>query len=425
MKPSTPTAIRHMKPDDINFLVDASIPYGKLMFSDLGKVDFLDGPAAGIPHALLAGADVLAVASSIRVDAGLLSRCGRLRVLATPVVGTDHVDAGAVGDLATRLGHTVAVVNAPGSTAQAVADWTIGAILAALGRIPESVAIVGFGNCGRAVAERLKMLAVPFVICDPLLASNPERVDNLPLADLEDVEVVTFHVPYTTAAQSPFPTADMIDAGFTRRFSARGGKLIVNCSRGGILDETIFTGVDEIEPGVAESGTAALMNSPGPILTGPAAGLLFALDVFRGEPSPSRQTVAAAAIATPHVAGNGHLGRLRAAQMVRAETCRILGLADRGITPPDALLALRPTLDCAPASLRTSDGFTSFATRLARLCGVELSERFRNSFTSACDADLSRTFREIRELGMRVEPDWNVAGACQCTESPAPSRARD
>lgn len=389
-----------MKPDDISFLVDDSIPCFEQLFNGLGDVRFFDRVIGGIPDDGLARADVLAVTSSTLVDADLLSRCDRLRVLATPVVGTDHIDFDAVAAAGQRIGHPITVVNAPGSTAQAVADWTVGAMLAALGHLPSSVAIVGFGACGRAVAERLRAIAVPFVTCDPLLAGAADDFRHTPLESLNDVEVATFHVPLTFPGQSPFPTADMINATFVQGFMSHGGRLVVNCSRGGILDETMFAEIDD-------SGR----RYPSQVVpVGPAAGMLFALDVFRGEPAPARTTVAAAAIATPHVAGSGNIGRFNAAKMVRAETCRILGLKDKGITPPDRLLASRPILRFDSDQIRTADGFREFAAMLAELSGVAVHGSFRDFRASQRNADLPDFFRWTRGAALRTEPIWTQVG---------------
>jgi|GEM_PF-493341 len=388
-----------MKPDDIKFLVDDDIPYAGLMFAGLGDVRIFDRAVGGIPDDGLAGADVLAVTSSTRVDDALLSRCERVRVIATPVVGTDHIDFAAVAAAGERIGHEIHVVNAPGSTAQAVADWTVAAMLAGLQKVPESVAIVGFGNCGRAVAARLDALAVEYVTCDPLL-ERPGFV-HTPLESLDDIQVVTFHVPLTNPGQSPFPTAGMIDASFAARFRDLGGQMIVNCSRGGILDETMF---DEVE----DSGRRD--NGPGPVTTGPAAGLLFALDVFAGEPSPSRRTVAAAAVATPHIAGSGRIGRFNAIRMVRAGVCGIVGLPDSGIPVPDQLAASRPLLEFDAARLRTGDGFKEFSRRLAELSGVNGAGDFRHLWLGRADVDLPSIFRWARAAGLRAEPLWTAPG---------------
>ncbi len=374
-----------MNDNDISFLVDDAIPYADALFCGLGDVRFFDRRIGGIPDDGLARADVLAVTSSTRVDADLLSRCNRLRIVATPVVGTDHIDFDAITAAGERLGHEIAVANAPGSTAQAVADWTVAAMMYALGRMPGKVAIVGMGNCGRAVAKRLALLRIPYVACDPIRAAAEPGFAHVPIGALDHVDVATFHVPLTRPGQSPFPTAGIISREFVTKFRARGGLLIVNSSRGGIMDEAGMFG-----------GDATVLP-------------MFALDVFNGEPSPAPETVAAAAVATPHVAGSGRLGRLKAAEMVRADVCRILGLAGPALTIAPSMVPVRPTIEIDVDALGTAAGFVAFRERLADLSGVALSDEFRAAWAASEPAGRPTLFAWTRAVGLRAEPIWEPA----------------
>src|ERR1700734_2423721 len=75
----------------------------------------------------LADADALVVRSAVQVDEALLSAAPKLRVIGRAGVGVDNIDA----DAATR--HGIVVMNTPGANAIAVAELTIGLMLA-LGR---------------------------------------------------------------------------------------------------------------------------------------------------------------------------------------------------------------------------------------------------------------------------------------------------
>lgn len=367
-------------------LIDAGIPWATSVLDGIGKRVFFD-PATGKPDtATLSIADVLVVSSSVRINSEILAPCESLRAIATPVVGTDHVDMGAVRDLASRLGHGISVFNAPGSTAGAVADWTIGAMITALGRLPASVGIVGFGNCGHEVARRLNMLGIPWLACDPLLAPPS---GHTPLSELAEAEVVTFHVPLTTPSQSPFPTVGMVSRELCVSYAAASCRLVINCSRGGILSESMFAGS--------------------------ARGLpAFALDVFMGEPAPSPLTVAAATVATPHVAGSGRLGRARAINMVSESVIRALGLSmpPGGLLPPDSIAASElirspvNTLTVNPATAHTDSGFAALRDALVPLSGVALSAPFKAAWATCDERQRATVFRLFRLEALRTEPTW-------------------
>jgi len=367
-------------------LIDAGIPWARSVLDGIGDRVFFD-PAAGRPDtATLSVADVLVVSSSVRVNRDLLAPCESLRAIATPVVGTDHVDTGAVRELASRLGHDIPVFNAPGSTAGAVADWTIGAMITALGRLPASVGIAGFGNCGHEVARRLTMLGIPWLACDPLHAP-PSGHTALP--DLAEAEVVTFHVPLTTPSQSPFPTAGMISREMCVSYAAASCRLVINCSRGGILDESMFTGSARGLPG-------------------------FALDVFMGEPAPAPLTVAAATVATPHVAGSGRLGRARAINMVSEAVIRALGLPmpPGGLPAPETVAAMGlirspvNTLTINAAAAHADSGFAALRDALIPLSGVSLSTPFKMAWATCDEKQRATIFRRFRLEALRTEPTW-------------------
>jgi erythronate-4-phosphate dehydrogenase len=373
-----------MKKDEPTFLVDADSPYSDLMFSGLGRVEFF-GDSNPLQRAnVLAIADVLEVRSSTRVDAALLAGCQNLKAVVTPVVGLDHVNMAAVAETGRRLGREIPVVNAAGSTAEAVADWTIGAICTVTGHLPSCVGIIGVGNCGSAVVRRLEMMGVPFLTCDPGRAGQA-GFTHTAMEDLSACEVVTFHVPLTVAGQSPWPTADMISVDLCRSLMAAGCHVVVNSSRGGIVDEAVF----------------ALPASDRPLL---------ACDVFRGEPCPTPASVAACALATPHIAGSGRYGRANAAQMVRSAVCRILCISDSPIDDRLYNLPDRPALITAPGDLSTAPGFALFTDKLSRLSGTYLSSGFRSEYLAAPPADRMAAFTRFRLAGTRTEPLWDGSG---------------
>jgi len=126
----------------------------------------------GLPAAL-ADADALVVRSAVQADDALMEHAPKLRVIGRAGVGVDNIDA----DAATRRG--IVVMNTPGANAVAVAELTIGLMLALARKLPvanatmhagkwekknlqgselrgKTFGILGLGRIGLEVAKRAK-----------------------------------------------------------------------------------------------------------------------------------------------------------------------------------------------------------------------------------------------------------------------------
>ncbi|MCS3843124.1 NAD(P)-dependent oxidoreductase [Microbacterium sp. AK031] len=210
--------------------------------------DIVRGPAH---HDLAALAPLLAtadawIAGTGTVSAAHLDAAPKLKVLARYGVGTEAVDI----DAAEARG--IRVTNTPGANADAVADHTVGLMLAALRFIPDgdrrvrrgdwsvrrgrelgaaTVGIVGFGRIGQGVARRLGGFGPRILVADPFLqaervrelVAEPVELDEL----FERADVITLHAP---GGQRLIDTA--------RLDSIRPGTVIVNTARPDLVDET-------------------------------------------------------------------------------------------------------------------------------------------------------------------------------------------
>ena len=200
----------------------------------------------------LGGAEAWVVRNQSRVDARGAGRRARLRVVGRVGVGLDNLD------LAALRGAGIDVSWAPGSNAASVAEYVMGALLhlwrrfdgatehvrgggwdrpafmghEALGR---TLGVVGLGDIGARVARRARAFGLDVVASDPVLHDASFAVQGfgvrlLPQPELlERSDAVTLHVPLVPG------TRGMIDADALRRM--RPGALLVNTSRGGLIDE--------------------------------------------------------------------------------------------------------------------------------------------------------------------------------------------
>jgi D-3-phosphoglycerate dehydrogenase / 2-oxoglutarate reductase len=263
------------------------------------------------------------IAGTSPVDDRHLAAAPSLKIVARHGTGYDAVD------LAAAACRGVLVTNTPGANAEAVADHTVGLMLAALRHLVAgdrasrkgvrpvlrgrelgalTVGIVGFGYIGRAVARRLiggfgsRVLGY-----DPYIA--PERMREAgvePVGDLSGLaraaDVVTLHMPGGGGA--------VADAAFLSHM--RPGAVLINTARGDLLDE------EAVACALAEGRLAAV-----------------ALDVLGSEPATSSPLLNAPnAIVTPHVAAQTTQAIDRMGMMAAEEVVRVLaGEAPRHPVP--------------------------------------------------------------------------------------------
>ncbi len=195
--------------------------------------------------------DGLIVRSYTMVDEELLSKATRLKVVGRAGNGIDNIDL----DSATR--HGVIVTNNPDGNSVSAAEHTIGLILAQCRNIPQAsahmreggwkkkqfegielfgktVGVIGLGRIGALVAQRLQGFGCRIIAYDPYIATDRfekigvEAKENL--TDLlQEAQILTVHTPRTDE------TYGMI--GSEEFAQMPDGVRVVNCARGGIIDE--------------------------------------------------------------------------------------------------------------------------------------------------------------------------------------------
>jgi D-3-phosphoglycerate dehydrogenase / 2-oxoglutarate reductase len=209
----------------------------------------------GISHDELKGAvgeyDALIVRSVTNVDAAVLERGHRLRVVGRAGIGLDNVDV----DAATR--HGILVVNAPQSNVISAAEHTMALLLAQARNIPQAHAaltagswdrdrwqgvelhgktlgIVGLGRVGTLVAQRASAFGMRIIAYDPYVA--PHRAAQMGVELVGTVaevcahsDFVSIHLPKTPETVGIISEPELQHATPVLR--------IVNTARGGLVDE--------------------------------------------------------------------------------------------------------------------------------------------------------------------------------------------
>lgn len=196
------------------------------------------------------GKHALILRSATRVTADLLSSAQTLKVVGRAGVGVDNVDL----EAATARG--VVVMNTPGGNTISAAEHTISMLLSLAKHIPQATAsmksgrwekgkflsvelsgkvlgIIGLGRIGSEVAKRARAFNLRVLVYDPFVSAEAAESLGVELVDLPELyrqaDFITIHTPLTPE------TTNLICAETIAQM--KGGVRIVNCARGGIVNE--------------------------------------------------------------------------------------------------------------------------------------------------------------------------------------------
>jgi len=264
--------------------------------------------------------DALLVRSATKVTKDIINAADKLKIIGRAGVGLDNVDV----DAASKKG--IIVVNTPGGNTISTAEHTFSMILALSRSIPQAdlsmkkgewerkkfmgvelygktLGIVGLGRIGTEVAKRALSFGMKILAYDPYLSAEKAKELGIELVDLttlfKTADYITVHTPLTD------DTKHMVSG---KEFALmKKGVRIINCARGGIIDED------------------ALVKA---IEAGKVAGAAF--DVFENEPpKDSKLTKLDKVVLTPHLGASTEEAQMNVAIDV-ANTVRD-ALLNRGV----------------------------------------------------------------------------------------------
>lgn len=287
-------------------VADDNIPLVDSFFSDFGSIRRVSGRELSPDQ--VRDADVLLVRSVTRVNRDLLDG-SRVRFVGTTTIGTDHVDefwlqaqgiqfCAAPGCNANSVVEYVLAVASLQATRRGLADWSC-----------QSVGVVGAGNVGGLLAQKLERLGFKVVLCDPprqkAQAEALDESDPIEFSSLEqalDCDLVTLHTPLTRDGEHP--TYHMLAA--PQLAALRSDQLLINSGRGEVIDN------------------AALLQR---LQQPDAPGVV--LDVWENEPLINPQLLQQIWLGTPHIAGYSLEGKVQGTEAIYRALSRFLGLPVR------------------------------------------------------------------------------------------------
>ncbi len=324
-------------------------------------------------------ADGWVIRSGTQITADLIEASERLVVIGRAGVGVDNVDL----EAATRRG--VLVINAPDGNTISTAEHTCAMLLSLSRRIPQANAslragkwdrktftgsevfektlgIVGIGKIGRTVAERMKSFGMTLLGYDPMLSPEAAERMGIRLVPLDAIyaesDFITFHTPLNDATRGLLNRATLA--------KCKPGVRVVNCARGGIVDEDAL--LEALESG--QCGGAAL-------------------DVYSKEPPPAaleRLIQHPNVVATPHIAASTEEAQEKVARQITEQV--IMAIQGKPVLTPVNGAAIKM------AAQREVQPYLVLAEKLGRLVGQVIEGNVR-SVSVRCRGEVPRRYAEV------------------------------
>jgi len=274
--------------------IDENIPYAKQFFSGFGELHFFSGRS--VTPEQLSDADVLLVRSITKVNEALLALNTNLMFVGTATIGTDHIDQ---AYLASRDIH---FSSAPGCNKISVAEYILSSVLVLAEKYQfeltqKTVAIVGAGNTGSAVYQRLSALGMECKLYDPPLQLAGDERNFCSFEEVINADIISLHVPKVSAGEHP--TVHMFDEEILNKLASE--QILLNASRGEVIDNQALLKK-------AQAGEAPTL----------------VLDVWEHEPTIEKALLPFVEIATPHIAGYSLDGKARGTEMLYQALCQKL-----------------------------------------------------------------------------------------------------
>lgn len=266
----------------MRIVIDKDIPFIRGRFPE--DVETVYATGADIDAEMVKEADALIVRTRTKCDENLL-KGSKVKLVATATIGTDHIDTGWCE------ANGITVRNSPGCNAPGVAQYVFASLFGS-GFDPsrDTLGIIGYGHVGRVVGDWARQMGINVKISDePLKQQGNEDAEYHSQEEvLKDCDAITLHVPLTKSG--PYPTYHLI--GEKEMELMKAGSMLVNSSRGGVVDEKAMK--KKLERGELKA----------------------IIDVWENEPRIDEELVILASISTPHIAGYSEEGKKRATQMV-------------------------------------------------------------------------------------------------------------
>ncbi len=303
--------------------------------------------------------DAILVRSQTKITSKIIEHATNLKIIARAGVGVDNIDVAA----ATQKG--IIVVNSPDGNTHAAAEHTIAMMMAMSRNIPlanasikkglwerskftgvevynKTLGIIGLGKIGAHVANVALALGMKVVVFDPYAkAETVEKMGAKYIQHLDDFwglcDYITIHTPKTKE------TTGLININTLNRM--KKGVRIINCARGGIIDECALA--KALEEGIVAQ---------------------CAIDVYEDEKNIENSPLLKfekEAVLTPHLGASTDEAQINVALDVANQVVDVL--EGRNATSAINIPALKPQkLEAVKEYMGLAENIASLASQLAK-----------------------------------------------------------
>ena len=305
--------------------------------------------------------DALLVRTNYRFDDRLLSDFPKLKFIATASAGYDHFDL----DSFSR--RNISWARSTACNSKSVAEYVFTTLLYLLNnedydRMSEKkLGIIGVGACGQQVEKIAQKIGMQTCLYDPPRQSIDSGFKSCSIDELKQANFLTIHVPLNIC------TKHLINRNLLNKSKV---SVVINASRGGVLDESIIDEFSEID---------------------------FVLDVWEDEPNFKSESFAKASVRTPHIAGYSKSAKEIASCMAYQHLFNFFNLSHEENIPLTKNVNSKSITEIKSFKdlLSKAHPFLEYEKRLSTLLEVEQIDKRRGFHKIRNDYPLRHEFHEI------------------------------
>lgn len=227
------------------------LPEARKLLEEVGKIDYREYNYRDLTK-IIDQYDVLVPSLNVMLDKRLLRKALKLKLIATPSTGIDHIDLETVKDL------NIHVISLRGEydflkTITATAEYTFGLLLSLVRNITfafdsvkegnwrraqfrgyelrnKILGVIGYGRLGEMVSRYAQAFGMKVIACDPYKKIKDSWVEQMDLDKLlKRADIIAIHVSLNDETKGLLSQ---------REFSLmKKGIFIINTSRGAVIDE--------------------------------------------------------------------------------------------------------------------------------------------------------------------------------------------
>ena len=294
----------------VQIVADENIPLLEKFFSEFG--DIRKVPGRTMTSDDVKDADILLVRSVTNVNKALIENT-KIKFIGTCTIGTDHIDLSYLDEVNEQRKiageKSLAFSSAPGCNAQAVVDYVLSAISVLIDKRDQvfqdiTVGLVGVGNVGLKLRQRLEAMGVNVLAVDPFREES-EVGELTTLENVLKADVVSLHIPLTVVEDAgEHATHHLINENRLQQMNPNA--CLINSCRGSVVDTLALK--------------SHIINNK---------NFESIIDVWEGEPNLDLELMNLSLLATPHIAGYSLDGKMRGTEQIYQACCEKFGFPIR------------------------------------------------------------------------------------------------